>query len=61
MGMSDPDVPADACQPMEAADNPALECPTFGLDKFDRMVDLGLLEVAYEIGGTRIYRVADEA
>jgi hypothetical protein len=43
------------------ADDPALECPTFGLEKFDRMVEQGLLEVAYQIGETRIYRVTDEA
>jgi len=32
-----------------------------GLDKFDRMVDLGLLEVIFESGTSRIYRVIADA
>ncbi|MFP3852984.1 MAG: DUF2298 domain-containing protein [Anaerolineales bacterium] len=59
-GMESPEVPAEACEPIEAgAEGPPLSCPTYGLEKFELMAQQGLLEVAYEVGDTRIYRVRE--
>jgi YYY domain-containing protein len=58
MGMPEPDVTIQECQPMnEDPGSSDFICPTYGLIKFDEMRDLGLLEVAYSYDSTTIYRV----
>lgn len=62
VGMTSPSVSVEVCQSIEeGSDSPSLSCPTFGLEKFDLMVDMGLLEIAFESGQTRIYRVMKQA
>ena len=59
MGMpSTYDISPEACT-SENSDDPSagLNCPTFGLDKFEQMVALDKLTTAYSHGGTVIYEV----
>jgi hypothetical protein len=56
--MRPPQVSAPECAPKEAdVAEPRLICPTYGLEKFDLMVSLGLLREAYRDGETVIYEV----
>lgn len=57
MGMGAPLVPPSACTPIAPDDLTRLSCPTFGLAKFDTMVERGLLREAYRDGPTVIYEV----
>ncbi|HSB89610.1 MAG TPA: DUF2298 domain-containing protein, partial [Anaerolineales bacterium] len=53
-----PLVPPQDCTPIEAqAGDGRLRCPTHGLEKFERMVDLGWLRVAYQDGPVVVYEV----
>ncbi len=58
MGMTQPEASASECTPIDAA-NPEspLVCPTRGLEKFPKMVERGILEPVFQLGGTTIYRV----
>ena len=52
------DIPVTECTPLDPqATEVRLSCPADGLEKFDRMVDEGLLRLAYQDGGTVIYEV----
>ena len=55
-GFATLEVPADHCTPNGS--NGMLNCPTGGLDKFERMVDQGLMRAVYRNGNTTIYEVA---
>ena len=55
-GFATLEVPADRCTPNGS--NGMLNCPTGGLDKFERMVDQGLMRAVYRNGNTTIYEVA---
>jgi uncharacterized membrane protein len=58
LGTLNPSVSSDECHVMDdSGDLPQLVCPTHGLDKFEDMRESGVLELAFESGGTRIYRV----
>jgi hypothetical protein len=58
MGMPTPDVDIKECSTFEEQpDSAQLACPTFGLQKFEEMHDMGLLEVGFSYGQTKIYRV----
>ena len=56
VGFATLEVPADRCTPNGS--NGMLNCPTGGLDKFERMVDQGLMRAVYRSGNTIIYEVA---
>jgi hypothetical protein len=58
VGMRVPEMPASTCEPIDAQ-NPEgpLMCPTHGLDKFQRMADLGDLRTVFREGETSIYEV----
>ncbi len=57
-GMDQPDVPASECQPIDANESDSqLACPTHGLEKFDSMVDSGILREVYHFGETQIFEV----
>jgi uncharacterized membrane protein len=58
VGMRTPDMPASACEPIDAQ-NPdgQLACPTHGLDKFERMAASGDLTRVFQEGETAIYEV----
>ncbi len=52
------DVSPGDCTPLESGNEAAgYRCPTHGLDKFEAMVESGLLTIAFETGGTTIYQV----
>jgi YYY domain-containing protein len=58
LGVPNPEVLPSECEP--TGDDPELSdlrCPTFGLEKFDIMVDMGILHEAYREGTTIIYEV----
>jgi YYY domain-containing protein len=58
LGMRDPQVRPEECTPEDpAAPEGPLTCPTFGLEKFERMQEAGLLRIAYQNGETVIYEV----
>jgi YYY domain-containing protein len=48
-------IPPDRCTPNGGSG--LLNCPTGGLEKFERMAGLGLLRPVYQQGGTTIYEV----
>jgi hypothetical protein len=53
------DLPISDCVPYDPQGDPAtLACPSGGLEKFDRMAELGLLREAFREGQTVIYEVA---
>jgi hypothetical protein len=53
-----PLVSPQECAPIDAqAGDGRLRCPTHGLEKFERMVDLGWLKVAYQDGPAVVYEV----
>ncbi len=57
-GMRQPDVPASECEPIHAGETDSqLACPTHGLEKFDSMVDSGILREVYHFGETQIFEV----
>ncbi len=57
-GMRQPDVPASECEPIHAGETDSqLACPTYGLEKFDSMVDSGILREVYHFGETQIFEV----
>ncbi len=58
MGMTQPEATALECSPIDAA-NPEspMVCPTHGLEKFPRLVELGILQPVFQQGGTTIYEV----
>ncbi len=49
--------PADCTQLETGNEAGGYRCPTHGLDKFSRMVEGGLLSIAFEQGGTKVYEV----
>jgi YYY domain-containing protein len=52
------EIPIEECARLDPQGDPAtLSCPSGGLDKFDRMVEAGLLRVAFREGQTVIYEV----
>jgi YYY domain-containing protein len=58
LGAPNPEVQPSECEPQ--GDDPAISellCPTFGLEKFELMVELGLLRDVYREGSTVIYEV----
>ena len=58
LGVPNPEVQPSECEPQ--GEDPAISelvCPTFGLEKFDLMVDMGLLRDVYRDGSTVIYEV----
>ncbi len=58
LGMTQPDVPASACQVLDAQTIPAsLDCPTHAADKFTIMQALGLITPVFHTGETTIYQV----
>jgi YYY domain-containing protein len=58
MGMQDPVVDPSDCDPVDStSDSEDLVCPTFGLEKFERMEVMGNLDVVYQDGATAIYEV----
>jgi YYY domain-containing protein len=59
MGMpSTYDTPGSACTPINVDDEAAgLRCPTGGMDKFDTMIESGILELVYDQGSTKIFEV----
>jgi YYY domain-containing protein len=58
MGMPNPEVQPAECDPVgEGSESERLSCPTFGLDKFDKMAERGELEVVFRQGDTTIYEV----
>lgn len=58
LGMPQPDTAAADCWPIDATiPQSPLECPTFGLEKFPKMVEQGILRPAYQQGQTTIYEV----
>jgi YYY domain-containing protein len=59
MGMpSTYDIPPESCTPIDTENSSAgMICPTFGLEKFDRMVDAGTVELVYHQDGTKIFEV----
>jgi hypothetical protein len=57
-GMSQPDVSASECEPIHAGEaDSQLACPTHGLEKFDSMVDSGILREVFHFGDTQIFEV----
>lgn len=58
MGTVQPTLTAADCESIDP-ENPEspLRCPTGGLQKFERLEEQGALELAFETGSTRIYRV----
>lgn len=54
-GFATLDVPANVCTLHEGDD--MFSCPTGGLDKFERMVEQGLIRAVYRDGSTVIYEV----
>ncbi len=59
-GLCPVDIPAEACRPIDAAQDPLrLVCPTGGLGKFDSMVSQGLLREAFREGETVIYEAIE--
>ncbi|MGD8605073.1 MAG: hypothetical protein PVF49_10935, partial [Anaerolineales bacterium] len=58
LGAPNPEVQPSDCEPQgEDAAISELLCPTFGLDKFELMVEMGLLQDVYREGATVIYEV----
>jgi len=58
MGMFSPAVAPDQCEPLDSEDDYSqLRCPTFGLDKFPLMEELGYLETVYSNSDTVIFQV----
>jgi len=58
VGMPNPDVDISECQQNpEEGSSGLYTCPTYGLEKFPEMVDMGLLEEAFVAGETVIYKV----
>jgi uncharacterized membrane protein len=58
LGMTNPDVTAAECTPVNGQTGSAdLVCPTHGLDKFATMEAQGVLRAVYRDGGTVIYEV----
>jgi len=58
VGMPQPDVDISECRPMDQEPGSGKYiCPTYGLEKFEFMLDLGLLEEAFRTGKTVIYKV----
>jgi hypothetical protein len=58
MGMPTPDVPITECYPSDEDQiSTEFTCPTYGLEKFNDMWDMGLLEIAFAFDGTTIYKV----
>lgn len=56
--MKDPTVHPSECIPVDTLSQDGdLICPTFGLQKFETMEDIGLLEAVYQDGDTAIYEV----
>jgi YYY domain-containing protein len=58
VGMPTPNIPASSCEPIDPQ-NPdgQLDCPTHGLDKFERMAASGELNRVFQEGETAIYEV----
>jgi YYY domain-containing protein len=57
-GMPQPNVDISECQPMdEDPDSKIYTCPTYGLEKFERLRDMGVLEEAFQSGETVVYKV----
>ena len=58
MGMYAPAVSPSVCEPLNPDDEYSqLACPTYGLDKFRLMEEMGILRAVYEEGDTVIYQV----
>jgi YYY domain-containing protein len=58
VGMPQPDVDISECRPMDSElDSGKFICPTYGLEKFEVMLELGLLQEAFRTGETAIYKV----
>jgi hypothetical protein len=58
VGMRSPDVPPSDCEPMDPnVEAGPMVCPTYGLEKFETMSGLGLLESVFRVGETVIYEV----
>jgi hypothetical protein len=58
VGMRSPDVPPSDCEPMDPnVEVGPMVCPTYGLEKFETMSGLGLLESVFRVGETVIYEV----
>jgi hypothetical protein len=52
------EIPVTECTALDPQGDPAtLACPSGGLEKFDRMVQMGLLRVVFQEGQTSIYEV----
>jgi hypothetical protein len=58
LGMEPPDVPATECRPFDPGNlDDRLTCPTHAFEKFEIMIDEGILREAYRDGDTIIYEV----
>jgi YYY domain-containing protein len=58
IGMEPPDIPDWECDSMDPeADDSPLSCPTHAFEKFETMIDEGILREAYRDGDTVIYEV----
>lgn len=54
------EIPPGSCEQVDPDQgDQGLICPTHALEKFDQMVDEGLIEIAFQIGDTTIYEVID--
>jgi YYY domain-containing protein len=58
LGAPNPEVQPSECEPQGDDETISeLTCPTYGLDKFELMAEMGLLEAVYREGSTVIYEV----
>jgi hypothetical protein len=58
IGMQSPDVPPSECTPVDpSVEGGQMVCPTHGFDKFETMVELGMLDEVFREGETLIYEV----
>jgi len=52
------EIPPTECTALDPQGDPAtLACPSGGLEKFEQMVQMGLLRVAFQEGQSAIYEV----
>jgi YYY domain-containing protein len=57
LGMASPNVPPTDCSPLDPGNPALLVCPTHGIEKFESMVERGLLRVVYHDGAAEVYEV----